>query len=171
MTLSKDPPEDKARKVAAAALLIGLIGWARAKVKTASWLVRGGGAVTTLEPLSMHPGSWHSAPTKAVSGFIGGGIITSTNSFRPLHQGLGFTSGENIVWDVISMGGVIDDFYVKLSNNVGGTGALNFTVHLNGAPTAQVITIPVGSSSGSDSAHPITVYPGDYVHIQQTKTL
>ena len=77
--------------------------------------------------------------------------------------GLAATATEGGI--IVTEAGIIQHFYVKCATGPVGD-SIVFTVRKNGAPTAVVVTLTAGTTSGSDIANSTTVVPGDEITIE-----
>lgn len=61
--------------------------------------------------------------------------------------------------------GILRNMYVRLTTQPGGILNTTFTVNVNGAPTALVVTIAGAATFGNDTLHQIPVVAGDIVTV------
>ncbi len=94
-------------------------------------------------------------------------ILHDTNTeYNGLCGGANWLATEVLQRQVISTGGVIKNLRVKLNGSPGGGKHYDFTLMLNGNPTALTLEIAGAATSGSNTADEIAVVAGDTVSLE-----
>lgn len=91
---------------------------------------------------------------------------TTNTEYNVLQGGYGWDGTEFVRGAIVSTAGVIKNLRVKLAGSPGGGKHYDFTLLLNGAPTALTLEIADAATSGSNMVNEIDVVAGDIVSLQ-----
>jgi len=88
------------------------------------------------------------------------------NRYGPITGATNFQAAATNAVNVISTGGIIKDLRVLIMTPPGAGKSYDFTLYVNGAPTALTVTISGDTATtANDTAHDVTVAAGDYAYL------
>lgn len=96
---------------------------------------------------------------------VGAGVTTYANLFGGLTS---FSTTESSRQSLVTNSGNISRLYVRTSNTQPGTGALVFTLRVNGVDTALTVTVAANAVAGtfSDTVNSVAVNAGDLISLK-----
>lgn len=100
-----------------------------------------------------------------IGGFLDS-LNTTATEYNSLVGGKEWDSDIRNATCAVSTAGVIKNLRVKLSASPGGGKHYDFTLMLNGAPTALTLEIADAATSGSNMVNEIDVVAGDYISLK-----
>ncbi len=104
--------------------------------------------------------------------FGGGyGVLDDTdNTYASLVGGINWTTTESWYKRVVSTGGTIKNLRVKLNDSPGAGKSYDFTLMLNGNPSALTVHIHDTDTSGADTVNEVAVVAGDTIYLKCVPT-
>lgn len=106
--------------------------------------------------------------------FISGGYYKSLSNastkYNTLQGGGDWSLYEYNFYKIVSTGGKIKDLRVRLDGSPGAGKSYDFTLMLNGAPTALTLEIADAATSGADTTHEVDVVAGDLISLRCVPT-
>lgn len=106
--------------------------------------------------------------------FISGGYYdklgNTTTRYNTLQGGASWHIFEYNRYKIVTTGGKIKDLRVKLDGSPGAGKSYDFTLMLNGTPTALTLEIADAATSGADTTHEVDVVAGDLISLRCVPT-
>lgn len=93
-------------------------------------------------------------------------LSATVTEYNSLNSGNAWYSTANYNHQVVSTDGIIKSLRLRLSAAPGAGKHYDFTLMLNGAPTALTVEIADAAVDGNDMVHEIDVAPGDYINLE-----
>ena len=105
-----------------------------------------------------------------ISGGCYDGLDNAGTRYETLQGGHSWATPEAGRYKLVTTGGKIKDLRVRLDGSPGAGKSYDFTLMLNGAPTALTLEIADAATSGADTTHEVDVVAGDTISLRCVPT-